>query len=561
MNPFAWRYIKLLLVYAFSLISVLTTAQCPPNIGFEAGSFNLWECSTGSISAVNGAISLTPSGPVFGRHTLLQNTSPQGKDQYGDFPINCPNGSGYSIQLGNSGTGRQAEQVSYTFTIPDNQNNYSIIYNYAVVFQNPAHQEWEQPKFTANVFDVTNNAYIGCSSFSYAASANLPGFKQSVLRDSIFYKPWTPVTIKLSGYAGRTIRLEFTTNDCTRGGHFGYAYVDVNENCSSPISGNVQCLTDSSQTLTAPFGFAGYRWFNADFSKVLSTSLTLSMTPPPASGTVFSVEVTPFPDQGCIDTVYATIISSGEVLDLRVPTGTLVTCISSPIDLTSSLITSGSSGGLSFSYYIDLSQVNYLATPKLVTMSGVYYIKAVNSAGCTVIKPVTLQVVGYPVLTIVDPPIITRPYTIDLLSAVKGNSNGLNFSYWKDSLATIPLTNPHAIEKTGRYFIKVINEGDCSLIYAVNASINEAIISPPNAFSPNGDGVHDVWEISLLDLYPECIVEIYNRLGQLLFHSAGYLKPWDGKYNGIDQPVATYYYVIKPRPDLKPIGGSVTIVR
>ena len=65
----------------------------------------------------------------------------------------------------------------------------------------------------------------------------------------------------------------------------------------------------------------------------------------------------------------------------------------------------------------------------------------------------------------------------------------------------------------------------------------------------------------MLELYPECVVEIYNRLGQMLFRSSGYLKPWDGKYNGLDQPVATYYYVIKLRPDLKAIGGSVTIVR
>ncbi len=557
----AWRYIKLLLLHACSLISVITFSQCPPNIGFEAGSFDHWDCSTGFISAANGAISLSPSGPVFGRHTLLQNTSLQGRDQYGDFPINCPNGSGYSIQLGNSSTGRQAEQVSYTFTIPANQNNYSIIYNYAVVFQNPSHSVWEQPKFTANVFDVTNNAYIGCSSFSYAASANLPGFKQSAQHDSIFYKPWTPVTIKLSGYAGRTIRLEFTTNDCTRGGHFGYAYVDVNENCSSPISGNMQCLSDSSQTLTAPFGFAGYRWFTADFSKVLGTGNTLHMEPVPAPGTVFAVEVTPFPDQGCIDTVYSTIMSSNEVINLKVSSNTILSCISTPIDLTSSLITSGSSGGLTLSYYTDPSQTNYIPTPKRITVSGVYYIKAVNSVGCTVMKPVTVEISNYPVATITDPPLITRPYTIDLLSALNGNTTGLSITYWKDSLATIAINNPHAIEKTGRYFIKLTNEGGCSVVYGINVSIKEAILSPPNAFSPNGDGVHDVWEIALIDLYPQCIVEVYNRLGQKVFQSTGYLKPWDGKFKGIDQPVATYYYIIKPGPTLPSIGGSVTIVR
>lgn len=561
MSLFAWRYIKLLLLHACCLIAVTAFSQCPPNIGFETGTFANWDCAIGSISNVDGSITLSPSSPVFFRHTLFQNSNNQAKDPYGGFPINCPNGSNYSIQLGNSSTGRQAEQVSYTFTIPADKNNYSIIYNYAVVLQNPTHATWQQPKFTANVFDVTNNAYIDCSSFSYAASSNLPGFKRSPVADSVFYKPWTPVTIKLSGYAGRTIRIEFTTNDCTIGGHFGYAYVDVNENCSTPISGNVHCLGDNSQTLTAPFGFAGYRWFNSDFSKLLGTDQTLTMVPIPKAGDIFAVEVTPFQDQGCIDTVYATITASSDVIDLHVPTNTILSCISNPVDLTSSLITAGSTGGLSFSYYLDPSQTDYVPVPKLITTSGLYYIKAENSAGCTVMKPVSVQIANYPVLTIIDPPATTRPFTIDLLSSINGNLNGLTITYWKDSLATVPLTNPHTIAKTGRYFIKVDNEGGCSTIYGINVSINEAIITPPNAFSPNNDGVHDLWEIDLLNLYPDCVVEIYNRLGQMVFRSIGYLKPWDGKYNGVDLPIATYYYVIKPAAGLPPIGGSVTIVR
>jgi hypothetical protein len=37
---------------------------------------------------------------------------------YGGFPINCPNGSGHSIQLGNTSGGAEAEGISYDFTIP-----------------------------------------------------------------------------------------------------------------------------------------------------------------------------------------------------------------------------------------------------------------------------------------------------------------------------------------------------------------------------------------------------------------------------------------------------------
>ncbi|MDP1764983.1 MAG: gliding motility-associated C-terminal domain-containing protein [Sediminibacterium sp.] len=561
MNRMQRKFMPWLLSSVCLFQAMISIAQCPVNIGFEAGNFNYWQCGIGNISRT-GEITVIPSTPSPGRHTLNDVSTPQVMDPYGDFPINCPNGSGYSIRLGNKETKNQAEQVSYTFNIPDNDNNYSIIYNYAVVFQNPNHEEFEQPKFTANVFDVSNDKYIGCSSFSYTASANLPGFKLSTLSDSnVYYKPWTPVTIKLSGYAGRTIRLEFTTNDCTRGGHFGYAYLDVNENCSSPISGNTACGSSSSQLLTAPFGFSGYRWFNADFSKIVGKEITLPLFPIPQQGTVFAVEITPYPDQGCIDTVYTTIAYSSEELELKLPNTVIKSCVSTPFDLTSKFITTGSTPGLRLSYFTDPGLNYYIPAPKQIIKSGTYYIKAENKEGCTTMKPITIQVDGLPDFTVTDPAPVTRPATINLLEAIKGSTGGLVISYWEDRLTTRPLSNPHSINLNGTYYIKATTIGGCAVINAVTVVINEAIISPPNAFSPNKDGIHDEWEIPLLSLYPECTVAIYNRLGQLLIKTVGYPKPWDGKINGIDQPVATYYYVIKPGPNLPPIGGTVTIIR
>ncbi|MES2371409.1 MAG: gliding motility-associated C-terminal domain-containing protein [Bacteroidota bacterium] len=559
-----WRYRKVFLIHACIFFSITSFAQCPPNIGFETGTFQNWECSIGLISAADGSIQLDPTSPVSNRHTIIQNSAMAAKDIYGGFPTNCPNGSGYSIQLGNSLTQRQTERVSYTFTIPADDNNYSIIYNYAVVFQNPAgHASWEQPQFTANVFDVSSGGYIDCSSFAYTASSNLPGFFLSTVGDKVYCKPWTPVTIKLSGYAGRTIRLEFTTNDCSKGGHFGYAYIDVNQNCSSPISGNTHCFNDTAQILTGPYGFAGYRWFNGNnLTKVLDTTQTLNIKPLPAQGTVFAVEITPFPGQGCIDTVYTSIVYSSETIELKTPSQEIVSCVSYPIDLTSTLITAGSSPGLDLSYFSEPSLINYLPTPSSITTGGVYYIKAINSIGCTVMKPVTVRIATFPVFNVGKPPYVRRPNVLDLSTVISGDQSGIVFTYWKDSLATKPINNPKAIDRTGRYFIKATIEGGCYKIFGMDIVIDEALISPPNAFTPNGDGVHDEWEIPLLaSLYFDCIVDIYNRLGQQIFHSVGYSKPWDGKYKGLDQPVATYYYVIKARSDLAPVSGSVTIVR
>jgi gliding motility-associated-like protein len=83
----------------------------------------------------------------------------------------------------------------------------------------------------------------------------------------------------------------------------------------------------------------------------------------------------------------------------------------------------------------------------------------------------------------------------------------------------------------------------------------------PNTFSPNGDGIHDTWEIKYLDTYPGATVEIYNRYGQLVFKSQGYTKSWDGTYNGKPVPVGTYYYIINPKNGRKQMSGYVDIIR
>ncbi|HEY1113372.1 MAG TPA: PKD domain-containing protein, partial [Chitinophagaceae bacterium] len=83
----------------------------------------------------------------------------------------------------------------------------------------------------------------------------------------------------------------------------------------------------------------------------------------------------------------------------------------------------------------------------------------------------------------------------------------------------------------------------------------------PNAFSPNGDGVHDRWEIAFLDSYPGATVEIYNRYGQIVYKTIGYARPWDGRYNGNPVPVGTYYYLINPKNGRKQISGFVDVIR
>jgi gliding motility-associated-like protein len=83
----------------------------------------------------------------------------------------------------------------------------------------------------------------------------------------------------------------------------------------------------------------------------------------------------------------------------------------------------------------------------------------------------------------------------------------------------------------------------------------------PNAFSPNGDGINDVWIIRNLPDYPDASVKIFDRYGQQVFVSKGYSKPWDGTMQGRPLPVGTYYYIIQLKAGEKPLQGSITIIR
>ncbi|MEP7163628.1 MAG: PKD domain-containing protein [Ferruginibacter sp.] len=291
--------------------------NCPPNIDFETGTFNGWTCYTGFVSGDNGynQISLTPSGgPIAERHTMYSAFPGAGLDEYGYFPVNCPNGSGHSIRLGNNQGGGQAEGISYEFIIPANQNVYNLIYNYAVVFQDPTHEPYQQPRMEIEITNVTDNTVINCSSFTFFPNGSpLPGF---VLSDNpggdtpVWFKDWSAVSINLDGNAGKKIRLFFKTADCSFKRHFGYAYIDVNSECSSSFIGASFCPDDTTVNVIAPYGYQNYWWYDSAFTHFLGSHQTLTFTPPPLVGTTVAVVLGPYNGYGCRDTLNVQLVNN-----------------------------------------------------------------------------------------------------------------------------------------------------------------------------------------------------------------------------------------------------------
>ncbi len=113
-----------------------------------------------------------------------------------------------------------------------------------------------------------------------------------------------------------------------------------------------------------------------------------------------------------------------------------------------------------------------------------------------------------------------------------------------DILLTLTVTGVGGCKDDDQVFIKVLK-----------------FPSIPNIFSPNGDGVHDRWVIDYLNTYPGSTVDIYNRYGQLIFHSDGYAVPWDGTVGGKPVPVGTYYYIVNPKNGRKIMSGYVDVIR
>lgn len=283
------------------------TGLCPSNLDFELGDFTGWECRAGSTS--NNPLPLT--GPIPGRHTIIS-AATAGTDPFGFFPELCPNGSGYSVKLGNQQAGAQAESISYNYTIPSTLSTFSMLFHYAVVLESPGHVPANQPRFQARIIDVGTNTVITCVDFDFIPQTTPGGFQTSPipgnLGSPVLYKDWTPISVNLNAYIGRTIKLEFITKDCSQNGHAGYAYVDVNTNCNGAITGNYLCAGTTSSSLVAPYGFQSYEWYSdITFSQLIATTQTLNLNPPPSVGTVFPVIVIPYPGFGCRDTLYATI--------------------------------------------------------------------------------------------------------------------------------------------------------------------------------------------------------------------------------------------------------------
>jgi len=181
--------------------------------------------------------------------------------------------------------------------------------------------------------------------------------------------------------------------------------------------------------------------------------------------------------------------------------------------------------------------------------------------GCSDTVTQTVTVGPQPTVSAGQTEVILNGGQIVLQGAASGGNN-LSYIWTPDLyLDSNTILQPLAMPKTDTYYsLTATNDNGCSNSAGVLIKVLQ-YPAIPNAFSPNGDGINDSWQIAYLSSYPDCIVEVFNRYGQIVFHSTGYSTPWNGTYNGKMLPIGTYYYIITTTHLPRPLNGSVTILR
>ncbi len=128
-------------------------------------------------------------------------------------------------------------------------------------------------------------------------------------------------------------------------------------------------------------------------------------------------------------------------------------------------------------------------------------------------------------------------------------------------------TDPsHIFPKTGNFKVclEAINGQGCA---DSSCSQVSAVIIPkfdiPSAFSPNGDGINDVFRVQGFGVVG-MDMRIFNRWGQLVFEGRDVSQGWDGKFRGVLQPMDVYAYTVTVEfsdGTHATRTGSVTLIR
>ncbi len=147
---------------------------------------------------------------------------------------------------------------------------------------------------------------------------------------------------------------------------------------------------------------------------------------------------------------------------------------------------------------------------------------------------------------------------------LQGSTSAPAYTWSPDFLLTDnSILNPVSTPTETTTYTLSATENGCTLYDDVTLFLPQELIIP-TTFSPNNDGINDIFEIKGIENYPNCILLIYDRWGQEVFQKTGYsyAKAWKGEVNETELVSSVYFYVLELRDKDKQIKkGSITLIR
>ncbi len=206
------------------------------------------------------------------------------------------------------------------------------------------------------------------------------------------------------------------------------------------------------------------------------------------------------------------------------------------------------------------------------SQTGTYTVKlqATNSLGCT-------NSTSMPLLVAPNPTVTTKDVTITVGGSIQlpvTYTNAIADYSWKpskglscDSCPT-PVASP---QFTTQYHIDVVDSNTCTASGNLTVTVlcTDKNYFVPNTFSPNGDGMNDIFYPRGNGVTRVQAMRIFNRWGQLIFEKKNFdandpSAGWDGRVLGRPAPQDVYVYMIDfvcENAQIVPFKGNVALIR
>ncbi len=459
----------------------------------NVGPFNITSITGGYCGPVTNAGGLDPNT---GNDYQIRITSGATQDPflqtystYSMSEVSPWASGGHSVMLGDSNRNGQGTAIlSQSFQVSPTTS--SLTYQYAVLLENPVgHFYYAQPFFSVAILDQNGDTIPTCGEYQVnalnAQANHFHGVWYPIEGDSVYWKDWTIVNVPLKKYVGQCVTIVFQVQDCSLGGHFGYAYVDASCSPLQLIASSPNFCGQDSISLTAPPGATSYKWagpIGKHYKGIRgSDSGQIAYVDSPG---VYSVITVPVTGAFCADTIFDTIGKLPGPFPHPAFTADSV-CVGQAMRFINK--SHPDSGSFSWDFYdigiYNYNDIKYKDTTWTYASAGTYTVKLHQLAnGCgldTVIKVTTF-----------NPPVATITPLRDTICAgqtavLKGFGTGV-YSWSTGSSDTVISVAP---TKTTRYRLKIsVNNSGCSdttsALVVVRAALKTSI-SHDTSICPN----------------------------------------------------------------------------